>query len=546
MGGKRKRLPRSSSRSGSTPGRDKDRRLEPSRRIGPSSTPSKVAPTPEETKRARGVGLYILGLVLLVGGALRVWLSLNDDGVFWPDEIFQSLEPAHRVVFGYGLVAWEFVQGARNWTFAGFVAALFEIARSFGSDDSRAYLWLTRLTFSAISVATAFGVYRLARSHGAATVAAACGAALFALAAPMVYFAPRAMSETASALPVVFGFSFASPAQASIRARVLGASLLGLSVLLRLQNGIFCVGLLVILAARRDFRALGQAALTLGIWAVLFGTLDRLTWGEWFQSAIVYARVNLSPEVERVMGAASFDYYAHVLWTSMPAAAVFMVCLSVAAVRRAPGLLATTVAFALAHSAFPHKEFRFLLPAIPLFCGLAAIGLDEIQRFSERWISPDRALDLKWVAPTLSVALLASAGLSAADFHSLTFRDIGQFNARATASAYDHPGSVNRLLLLAGRQADLCGVKVETAGLEVTGGYSFLHRPVPMYPPSGPPRDSGYFNYVIAARDPAPAGDVRAVDGPVALVRLGQKCLVDARFDWRLPLGVTMSIPGGQ
>ena len=40
---------------------------------------------------------------------------LTDDGIYWPDEIHQSLEPAHRLVFGYGLIAWEFSDGARNW-----------------------------------------------------------------------------------------------------------------------------------------------------------------------------------------------------------------------------------------------------------------------------------------------------------------------------------------------------------------------------------------------------------------------------------------------
>src|SRR5439155_17397736 len=99
------------------------------------------------------------------------------------DEIYQSLEPAHRLVFGYGLLAWEFIDGARNWTFPAFVAAVFEVARLNGSDDPRDYLGLARLTFSAIGVATAFGAYRLARAYGAMTLSAACAAAAFPLAA---------------------------------------------------------------------------------------------------------------------------------------------------------------------------------------------------------------------------------------------------------------------------------------------------------------------------------------------------------------------------
>ena len=38
-----------------------------------------------------------------------------------------------------------------------------------------------------------------------------------------------------------------------------GASLLGLAVLLRLQSGVFCVGLVALLVARRQWRAAGIA-----------------------------------------------------------------------------------------------------------------------------------------------------------------------------------------------------------------------------------------------------------------------------------------------
>src|SRR3989442_2829366 len=80
-----------------------------------------------ELPRERKIAFGVLGSVLFIGLAIRVWLSVNDDGIYWPDEIFQSLEPAHRLVFGYGLYAWEFVDGARNWAFPAFVAALFEV-----------------------------------------------------------------------------------------------------------------------------------------------------------------------------------------------------------------------------------------------------------------------------------------------------------------------------------------------------------------------------------------------------------------------------------
>src|SRR6218665_3219903 len=81
-----------------------------------------------------------------------------------------------------------------------------------------------------VGAATAWGSWRLARAYGASALAATAGASLFALGAVPLYFAPRALSENASALPVVLGLALALAPGASRRAVLGGASLLGLAV----------------------------------------------------------------------------------------------------------------------------------------------------------------------------------------------------------------------------------------------------------------------------------------------------------------------------
>lgn len=39
---------------------------------------------------------------------LRLYPTLIEPSMAWPDEIFQTVEPAHRLVYGSGLVPWEF------------------------------------------------------------------------------------------------------------------------------------------------------------------------------------------------------------------------------------------------------------------------------------------------------------------------------------------------------------------------------------------------------------------------------------------------------
>src|SRR5262245_11493675 len=105
----------------------------------------------------------VLVLILAAGACLRIWFALTDDGIDWPDEIYQSLEPAHRLVFGYGVLPWEYVQGARTWVLPGFIAGILKGAVVAGWTEPSQYVRVVRLVFVMIGVAAAWGSYRLAR-----------------------------------------------------------------------------------------------------------------------------------------------------------------------------------------------------------------------------------------------------------------------------------------------------------------------------------------------------------------------------------------------
>ncbi len=479
-------------------------------------------PPPASFKTA---GWGVLAAAILGGVALRTAIGLREHGLYWPDEIYQSLEPAHRLVYGYGLIAWEFIEGARNWALPGFFAGLMWVARALGLDAPEEYLGLIRVVLALIAGGTIWGTWRLARAYDASPLAGAAGGAVFALAAPFVYFGHRAMSETVSALPVVLGLALALTPHAKRWQLWLGASLLGIAVLLRLHNGVFCVGLLGILAGRRQWRALGESFAVLAVWAVLFGLLDWLTWGRWFHSALVYLQFNLIEGKASGWGTSPWHYYLRVLWTSGPLVAVLLGVGAVLSARRAPGLLLTAVAFVVLHAATPHKEFRFLLPVIPIFCALAAIGVSSAaERIDARLL------------PLGSALLIGAALISGTQLQKLTFGQLGAYETqKPNQSAWNDFGDVNRLLMAAHDEADLCGIKVEIVHQAWTGGYTYLHRKVPYYAYNGPPRTSRHYNYVITWDRPNQPGRVAARDGRIALVQLYPDCTPDPGYSWRLP-----------
>lgn len=492
-------------------------------------------PSQDHGPTERRVAAILLGLALLVGAVLRVRLAITDASIYWPDEIHKTLEPAHRLAFGYGFVPWEFVRGATSWFLPGVLAGVVRTLATIGLDDPRQYVIVMKGLFVAGALAAVVGVALLARTQGGSPVAAGAGAALFALAPQAVFFSHRALTETASLAPVTFGLALTLDPRSSRRRFLLGSLLLVLAVFLRLQNGIFCIGALAALAARRDWKRTTLAGWTFGAGALAFGLFDLVTWGRPFQTAIEYLRFNVLERGSEGWGTSSFGYYLDVLGRPYGPLAVVVGVLVILSVRRAAGLFAITFSFIALHALEPHKEARFVLAALPLLCALAGIGCTVVAGR----LSRTRAATLRFPFPAAPVvALVLIAILSAPGHRSLTFSDVGQGDLfDPTASAYTHARSINQLLYAAHDLSDLCGIAVRNEMRVWTGGYVYLHRPVPFYGKDNLPTDPLVYNYEIGAARPNQPGIVTR-HGDLALIRLRPPpCSRDPRFSYRLDSG---------
>jgi hypothetical protein len=432
-------------------------------------------------------------------------------------------------VFGYGLVAWEFSEGARNWAFPGLIAGVLGAVSGLGGDRPDVYLPVVRLAFVAMSLGTALGTYGLARVWKASEKAAAVGAAAWSLAAPAIYFAHRALSENGATVAAVWALVFLLAPRASRRSVSFGASLLGLAVLFRIQMGILAVGVLGVLIARADWRVLRQTVAVLVGWAMAYGAIDAIAWndapgaiyGGWFHSAILYGRFNLEGRSAQ-WGTSPPEYYAEFIARSMPLVAAGLAIGLAAGLRFATALSLLALLFLAAHSAVPHKEFRFIMPMLPLAIAATAISVDALPR------RPKIA----------ALGLLLIGGVaSAATFRSLTWSDLGarldQPDART--SAWDAGGRINRLLLVANQQPDLCGLRVD-AHAAFHGAFTYLHRRVHIYHDfNDVPPSSGLYNYAIINR--GSGWPVVRRDGEMELVRIADVtiCNADPGYDWDLP-----------
>ena len=79
--------------------------------------------------------------------ALRLLQGLLVRGVFSPDEYWQSLEVAHRVVFGYGYLTWEWWDAyrLRSIVHPGIFVCLYQALQLLGLDSPWAVAYLPRL-----------------------------------------------------------------------------------------------------------------------------------------------------------------------------------------------------------------------------------------------------------------------------------------------------------------------------------------------------------------------------------------------------------------
>src|SRR5271165_6322878 len=110
-------------------------------------------------RRVAPAGLAVLMALAVV---LRLVPIVFVPSMVWGDEIFQATEQAHRLVYGTGLVPWEFQLGARSWLLPGVIAALMELARLFG-DGPDYYLPVIAVAFAALGAAPVACAYHWCR-----------------------------------------------------------------------------------------------------------------------------------------------------------------------------------------------------------------------------------------------------------------------------------------------------------------------------------------------------------------------------------------------
>ena len=420
-----------------------------------------------------------LASLVVLAVALRLEPILVEPSAVWPDEIFQASEPAHRLVYGSGLVAWEFQLGVRSWLIPGVIASLMELSRIAG-DGPRYYLPLIAVAFGALAAAPVVcGFLWCRRLFG--SLGALLAATAIAVAPELVYFGARTLSEVVAGHVLVVALCVLEPGYrvTSYRRLVIGGALLALVFVTRVQlaPAVAIVALWANLRADRE-RIL---ALLTGAAAILVaaGILDALTLGYPFASLWRYVVYNIYYGVSSTFGVEPWNYYLLGEFGVWAGAFATLLLLATLGAFRVPVLLVAAVIILATHSAIAHKEYRFIYPAVLLLTVLVGIGLTQIAGWARDWLI-DRG-------KTKTIATLAGNAFA------LGWWCLASYQVWTGAALVGHRQRMHDSLAAASFVAQrpaICGIglyglKGEDWG--IYGGYTYFHRPAPMYWPKDEP-----------------------------------------------------------
>lgn len=329
-----------------------------------------------------------LVVIVALAAGLRLAAALLSRGFAFHDDHFEVVEIAQR-----------WLDGQRDWlgradsyrslVYPGLHWLLFRGLRGLGLDDPQGEMLVVRLLHAAWSMVTVVYGTRIAARLGGPDRARVAGLLLAAF-----WLAPFAavhdLVEVVCQPPLVLAvWCLVRRGEEGPRGRdALVAGLwLGLAFTLRFQTLIVPAALgLVLLAQRR-----ARAALLLGLGALLAaaalqGGSDWLGYGRPFSSLRAYLAYNGDPaNVRRFPNGPWYQYLLTLLGVLVPPASAFLLAGALRSARRLPLLSAPVLLFVAAHSLYPGKQERFLLPVLPLLLVLCALGACALAEESPAW-----------------------------------------------------------------------------------------------------------------------------------------------------------------
>jgi hypothetical protein len=391
-------------------------------------------------------------------------------GRLHPDEVYQFLEPAFARVHGYGVLAWEWKAGLRNWAVPLLLAAVLRVGSWLGLTDPWVARGLIAVPLWGLQAWGLVSAARLGRRRAGVLGGWVSVVALGCLPV-FVVFAGRTLGEALSAALLLVAAEALSREDRYRESGILGGAVLGAAFVVRYGSLPAVAAALAWVAARRRWALLGWTAVGLGVVVLGLGGLDWVSWGTPWHSVRAWFGFNVgSGGAAQIFGAEPPGYYWPYLWKEVPFWVWAALGLSVAWLRPRVGLAGAMAAVMLAALLWTtHKEERFLYPVQVLLVAEAAPGLAALL---ER-------MRVSWQRIGLAVLVLLGTVLSAGPDRDLR-------------------GDQFRAIVKATRPAEVTGLLIVNEGIWGAGGFFYVGKHIPWLTCDWPHDPA----FQVAMRDP--------------------------------------------
>lgn len=340
--------------------------------------------------------IYFIWILALV---LRVIAAILSKGYVHPDEHYQSIEVVYEKIFGLGFIPWEFEEGARSWVYPGIVFIIFKLFLALGITNIENILIGVRLFSGLLSMIPVILSYYLGKIFFDKKTGL-FGSFFIAIWYEFIFWATRTMSDSL-AMNFLFVSVFFSMMSAKKQPEkkvkenqkfltkdilwgFLAGIFLGLAFMFKFSVLIIGLPIFALFLAKKKWKVIVFFIFGTIIIIICQGLIDLFTWGSFLHSSIEFFKYNIISSESAVHGEEHFlSYIAFFAYYFSSYALLYLLFIVIGTEKewKSIFLLTTSIFFVLVFSFITHKEWRFILPILPLLSIVVVRGMVKFPKF---------------------------------------------------------------------------------------------------------------------------------------------------------------------
>jgi hypothetical protein len=337
-------------------------------------------------------------IIIFIAALFRLLAAIFSKGFAMHDDHFQIIEIAQSWLEGSQIWLNEVGTINRSLVYPGLHYLLFRLIENLGLTDPQTKMTIVRFIHAFYSLLLVYFGYKITLIISDKPTAKKVGLFL-AIFYIMPFMSVRNLIEVVCFPPMIIGFYFAlnEDPKKTFKNWILAGIFLGLAVTIRYQILIIVGSAGLVLIFQKNFKIL--FIYTLGLFLghfIIEGIVNLIAWGSPYHPTINYIFYNIKARYEYVVGP-WYRYILLILGILIPPISIFLVFGYLKNWRKLALLFWPALIFLVAHSYFPNKQERFILPILPFIIISGVIGWEEFIKNSKFWQNKQKILRSCWI-----------------------------------------------------------------------------------------------------------------------------------------------------